>query len=624
MANIKNFGLIGVGNDVQFGKSGPRLINNSGVFAFRNAAANADADITAGNLTLSGNLEVNGTQTVVNTTSITTADKTFILSNGASTDTAADGSGFEVQGATLHTFLFDNGNSAFTGSENMNIVAGKQYMIGGVPVLSSTTLGSNIVNSGLTSVGTLTSLHVSGTSALDGAVTAGSTLAVTGNTTVGGTLGVTGATTLAGLTAGATTLASAGVTGDATVGGNLTVTGTATTGALTAASALISNLAGTGVRSVSVDANGNLVAGGSSSNVTATTGTFGDIEISGDTIATQTTDANLVLAPNGAGIVTAPALTATGAVIAGSFSTTGTLAAGASTLGDTTVGTLGAGNTAITGTLSVSGLSTLADVNATTITTTGNGTIGGNLTVDGTLTAGATTLGATGVTGGLTTDTLTATGNGSIGGTLTVTGAASTGALTAASVTASNLTAGQVVFAGTAGALTDSSALTFNSTTGVLTATGFATSGLTIGATMLTGLATPAVDADAANKKYVDDQIASHVSAGTANAGRSAYAAFAYTDTAKTVVSAVTGFVHRVKVYVSTAFDDASAGVQVGTVIGGTAVANALVSTSDTDATVAACYVVELAQPVAAADLVINIAAGTSTAGAGYVVIEWI
>jgi hypothetical protein len=117
MANIKNFGLVGVGSQVQFGKSGPQLINNSGVFAFRDAGNANDANITAGNLTLSGNLEVNGTTTTVNTTSITTADKTFILSNGAATDTAADGSGFEVQGATLHTFLYDYSNAAFTGSE---------------------------------------------------------------------------------------------------------------------------------------------------------------------------------------------------------------------------------------------------------------------------------------------------------------------------------------------------------------------------------------------------------------------------------------------------------------------------------------------------------------------------
>lgn len=44
MANIKNFGLVGVGSDVQFGKSGPRLINEAGVFKFKKADGIAFAD----------------------------------------------------------------------------------------------------------------------------------------------------------------------------------------------------------------------------------------------------------------------------------------------------------------------------------------------------------------------------------------------------------------------------------------------------------------------------------------------------------------------------------------------------------------------------------------------------
>ena len=41
MANIKNFGIAGVGSDVQFGKGGAKLVQTSGTFAAKNAAGNA-------------------------------------------------------------------------------------------------------------------------------------------------------------------------------------------------------------------------------------------------------------------------------------------------------------------------------------------------------------------------------------------------------------------------------------------------------------------------------------------------------------------------------------------------------------------------------------------------------
>jgi len=41
MANIKNFGLVGVGSEVQFGKGGSKLMQAEGVFSVRNAANNA-------------------------------------------------------------------------------------------------------------------------------------------------------------------------------------------------------------------------------------------------------------------------------------------------------------------------------------------------------------------------------------------------------------------------------------------------------------------------------------------------------------------------------------------------------------------------------------------------------
>ncbi len=57
MANVKNFGLIGVGSDLQFGKAGTRLINTAGTFNFKAANGSTDAALTAAGITSSsGNI----------------------------------------------------------------------------------------------------------------------------------------------------------------------------------------------------------------------------------------------------------------------------------------------------------------------------------------------------------------------------------------------------------------------------------------------------------------------------------------------------------------------------------------------------------------------------------------
>lgn len=57
MANVKNFGLIGVADNVQFGKAGPKLKQTTGTFEFRNAADSAAAALTAAGITsASGNV----------------------------------------------------------------------------------------------------------------------------------------------------------------------------------------------------------------------------------------------------------------------------------------------------------------------------------------------------------------------------------------------------------------------------------------------------------------------------------------------------------------------------------------------------------------------------------------
>lgn len=53
MANVKNFGLVGVGSDLQLGKAGTRIVNNAGTFNLKAANGSTDAALTAAGITSS-------------------------------------------------------------------------------------------------------------------------------------------------------------------------------------------------------------------------------------------------------------------------------------------------------------------------------------------------------------------------------------------------------------------------------------------------------------------------------------------------------------------------------------------------------------------------------------------
>lgn len=114
-------------------------------------------NVTIGNnLTVTGDLIVNGNTTTLNTATLVVEDKNIVLANAATpTDTTADGAGITILGATNKTLNWVDATDAWTSSEHLNLLAGKEFKIGGTLVLSNTTLGSTIVNSSLTSVGTI-------------------------------------------------------------------------------------------------------------------------------------------------------------------------------------------------------------------------------------------------------------------------------------------------------------------------------------------------------------------------------------------------------------------------------------------------------------------------------------
>ena len=110
----------------------------------------------AQNLVVSGNLTVSGTTTTVSSTTVTVADKNLELAKGEADDAEADGGGITLDsGDGDKTWNWVNSTDAWTSSEHINIASSKAYYINGTSVLNSTTLGSNIVNSSLTGLGTI-------------------------------------------------------------------------------------------------------------------------------------------------------------------------------------------------------------------------------------------------------------------------------------------------------------------------------------------------------------------------------------------------------------------------------------------------------------------------------------
>jgi len=87
--------------------------------------------ITGVNLTLSGNLTVNGTTTTINTQTLDVEDKQIEIGKVSSpSDTTADQGGWKLKGATDKTFLWVNATDAWTSSEHIHLEDSKKLLLG--------------------------------------------------------------------------------------------------------------------------------------------------------------------------------------------------------------------------------------------------------------------------------------------------------------------------------------------------------------------------------------------------------------------------------------------------------------------------------------------------------------
>ena len=103
--------------------------------------------------------------------SITGGSGTVNFTAEGPSDTSADGGGIILKGTTDHTFTWGNFADAWNSTEHLNLAVNKEFRIGGALALSTTSLGTTVVNSSLTSVGTLTGLDVNGDITLGGVIT---------------------------------------------------------------------------------------------------------------------------------------------------------------------------------------------------------------------------------------------------------------------------------------------------------------------------------------------------------------------------------------------------------------------------------------------------------------------
>ena len=153
--------ILAIAGDGAFvNKTGTQTISGDKTFTggFDISSASVSGFTVTQNLVITGNLTVNGTTTTVNSTTMSVDDKNIELGSTSSpSDSGASGGGITLKGSTDKTFNWIDSTDSWTSSEHIELATGKVFRIDGVSVVSKTGLGSTVVASSLTSVGTLTS-----------------------------------------------------------------------------------------------------------------------------------------------------------------------------------------------------------------------------------------------------------------------------------------------------------------------------------------------------------------------------------------------------------------------------------------------------------------------------------
>ena len=442
-----------------------------------------------GTVRIKGDLFVDGTQTQINSTTIELADFIVGIATTATSDSLADGAGIQIGPNNTFLYEFNSGtNPSLKSSENLNVASGKVYQVDQTEVLSATTLGSGVVNSSLTNLGTLTALTVSG------AIDANGDLDVDGHTELDN-LNVSGVSTFA---------SNVDINADLDVDGRTELDITNISETL--------NVTGIATFANNIDANGDLDVDGHTEldnvNVSAASTFGGLVDINAgaqvNTLKVEDlTDNRVVIAGTGGELEDSGNLTFNGSLlnVTGQIDATAIVVGSATTITSSGIvagivtGTLDNDLTLATSGTGLSGSATYNNSGAQTFTVTSNATDANT----------ASTLVARDGSGDFSAGTITATLSGNVTGNVT-------GNLTGTATTATNLANGANITTGTISddRLPDLITSNVNIASGISSvATLDATNATIDNLTFTSGTAITSIDTDLSSVSSSDDTLAS-------------------------------------------------------------------------------------------------------------------